>query len=298
MTEESGGDLNERSIEEQIDEMEEWFRSRFEDPAMRTPYESAEGGYQWIWGGPYDAREQLESEFGHIYASEAIDSLADKLSSECPEWAPTERPGDYDDEWFESISGNVLSRFTLDQDLNGVEALLGLATGHELASRLRRLLFANVITALETYLSDTFMNRVLQDPERIQAHLDADPRFKERKVPYKDVLREAAKLEQAVRSELLDMVWHDLSRVKPMYKAALGVDLGEIGDLMKDVLVRHDIVHRNGRSKTGELVDIQPAQITELTAKVRALATSIDEQLNPTPEVPPMPPLDPGDVPF
>lgn len=142
------------------------------------------------------------------------------------------------------------------------------------------------------------MNRVLQDPELLQAHLDADPRFKERRIPYKDVLREAAKLEHSVRAELLDMVWHDLSRVKPMYKGALGVELGDIGDLMKDVLVRHDIVHRNGRSKTGEPVDIQPSQITELIAQVRALATSIDEQLNPAPEVQPMPPLDPADVPF
>ncbi len=294
----SNGNLGERSMEEQIEEMEEWFRSRFEDPAMRTPYESAEGGYQWIWGGPYDAREQLESEFGYIYSNEAIDALVDKLSSECIEWAHTDRPGDYDDEWFEAISGNVLSSSTLDQDLNGVEALLGLATTDELGSRFRRLLFANVITALETYLSDSFMNRVLQDPMRIQAHLDADPRFKERKIAYRDVLREAAKLEQAVRSELLDMVWHDLSRIKPMYKAALGVDLGEIGDMMKDVLVRHDIVHRNGRSKTGEPVDIQPSHITDLIAKVRALATSINEQLNPAPEVPPIAPLTPGGVPL
>ena len=37
--------------------MIEWFNQNFEDPAERTPYESAEGGYQWIWGGPYDARE-------------------------------------------------------------------------------------------------------------------------------------------------------------------------------------------------------------------------------------------------
>lgn len=298
MSEDSDGHLCEPSFDKRIAEMEQWFRSRFEDPAMRLPYESAEGGYQWIWGGPHDAREELESEFGRSYSSDVINALADKLSSESAEWAPTERPGDYNYEWFEAISGNVNSRSTLEQDLNGVEALVGLAPTDELSSRLRRLLFANVITALETYLSDTFMNRVLQDPERIQAHLDVDPRFKDRKIPHKDVLREAAKLEQLVRSELLDMAWHDLSRIKPMYKAVLGVELGHIGDLMKNVLVRHDIVHRNGRSKGGEAVDIQPSQINDLMSKVRALADSIDQQLNPARKVLPMRPLDLEDVPF
>lgn len=36
------------SPEEQMEYMEEWFRQRYEDPAQRTPYESAEGGYIWI----------------------------------------------------------------------------------------------------------------------------------------------------------------------------------------------------------------------------------------------------------
>lgn len=43
--------------------MVEWFHMNFEDPAHNTPYESAEGGYQWIWGGPYDAEEELQDAF-------------------------------------------------------------------------------------------------------------------------------------------------------------------------------------------------------------------------------------------
>ena len=42
--------------EARIEAMVEWFGDNFEDPAQETPYESAEGGYIYIWGGPYDAR--------------------------------------------------------------------------------------------------------------------------------------------------------------------------------------------------------------------------------------------------
>ena len=55
--------------------MRHWFNSNYENPANRTPYESREGGYIYIWGGPYDAREELESEFGEFVSRELIEEL-------------------------------------------------------------------------------------------------------------------------------------------------------------------------------------------------------------------------------
>jgi len=89
-------ELSKADRETQIEAMEVWFRRHFEDPAERTPYESAEGGYIWIWGGPYNAREELESEFSGIVPDDVIDELADKLEEECLEWAPTPSADDYD----------------------------------------------------------------------------------------------------------------------------------------------------------------------------------------------------------
>src|SRR5688572_21140591 len=105
--------LRSQDRDAQLETMEAWFRSMFEDPAQRTPYESREGGYIWIWGGPYDAADQLHSEFDGVVPDQVIDELADELSGECPEWAPTERPGDYDEGLFDAISSNVLARQSL-----------------------------------------------------------------------------------------------------------------------------------------------------------------------------------------
>jgi hypothetical protein len=46
-----------------------------------TPYESAEGGYQWIWGGPYNAGEQLFSKFGDIVPESLIEEVTEELES-------------------------------------------------------------------------------------------------------------------------------------------------------------------------------------------------------------------------
>jgi hypothetical protein len=91
-----------QSPEEQLVEMEEWFRSTFEDPVETTPYESAEGGYQYIWGGPYHASDELHNKFHGRVQDELIDQLAEKLDEELWDWAPVmggeKCPQDRDDD--------------------------------------------------------------------------------------------------------------------------------------------------------------------------------------------------------
>src|SRR5437773_11425536 len=119
--------LRSASREQQLETMEAWFRTRYEDPVERTPHQSSEGGYIWIWGGPYDAEEELCSEFEGIVPEDVIEELASTLSDECWEWAPTEQPGDYDEGLYEAVSSNALARQTLNEALVAVRALLELA---------------------------------------------------------------------------------------------------------------------------------------------------------------------------
>ena len=73
--------------EEQIRRMRTWFLDNYEDPVEHCPYESAEGGYQFIAGGPHDPHRVLEAEFGEKYSDSAIKILADELWTQCPEWS-------------------------------------------------------------------------------------------------------------------------------------------------------------------------------------------------------------------
>ncbi len=75
--------------EKQLEYMLFWFRSNFEDPARETPYEGREGGYQYIWGGPYNALEQLGREFGDLVREHRIQEAADEVESDgIFDWAP------------------------------------------------------------------------------------------------------------------------------------------------------------------------------------------------------------------
>ena len=73
--------------EEIIDEIKEWFFLNFEDPVELLPYESKEGGYIYIWGGPYDPREKIEGEFGGIVGDDIIDEVASEMEEISWEWS-------------------------------------------------------------------------------------------------------------------------------------------------------------------------------------------------------------------
>ncbi|TBE02333.1 hypothetical protein [Rhizobium ruizarguesonis] len=85
-----------------VQAMVQWFHENYEDPAVRMPYESAEGGYQWIWGGPYDAGEQIGDEFSDISDQASIDKAAAEITGDgLFDWAPKARREDYaqDEDW-------------------------------------------------------------------------------------------------------------------------------------------------------------------------------------------------------
>jgi hypothetical protein len=85
--------------EQKREAMVEWFHQNFEDPAQRTSYVSAEGGYLWNHGGPYDASEQLYDMFGDLVSEKLIEEVVEEVEADgLSEWAPVNDPYQDDDE--------------------------------------------------------------------------------------------------------------------------------------------------------------------------------------------------------
>ena len=82
------------SEEEQIDTMVGWFNRMFEDPQQSTPYamdKESPYNYEYIWGGPYDASEELQDQFARIASDEAIERATEIVQDQDGifEWAPS-----------------------------------------------------------------------------------------------------------------------------------------------------------------------------------------------------------------
>lgn len=94
-------DEDDPALQENVptDELKEWFYGSYEDPAQSLPYNSREGGYQWIRGGPYTALEALEEEYGNRYSFEDLERVAREIedeSGELTEWSPVDDTDDFD----------------------------------------------------------------------------------------------------------------------------------------------------------------------------------------------------------
>lgn len=92
--------------------MIDWFRDNYEDPAESTPFCSEEGGYMYLCGGPYDAREELGARFA------ADDGVSVDELDEIINLAVEEIEADGIDEW-----AKVLPDDDLEPDDNVVRLL-------------------------------------------------------------------------------------------------------------------------------------------------------------------------------
>jgi hypothetical protein len=120
--------LRKSEPEFQKEVMRTWFFQHYEDPAESTPYESREGGYIFIWGGPYDADEELSSEFYDLVPEETIRELAEELAAQCPQWSGKLGANNLSEYYYSAILSNDRFGETLTHDLEDIEAFLNIAS--------------------------------------------------------------------------------------------------------------------------------------------------------------------------
>lgn len=63
-------------------QIRQWFFEYYDDPANFLPYESKEGGFQYIFGGPYELDEILYDEFSDIYPVSIIENVIKNIEEE------------------------------------------------------------------------------------------------------------------------------------------------------------------------------------------------------------------------
>jgi hypothetical protein len=269
-------DLEGLDPEVQKERMKEWFFAHYTNPLDNSPYND---GYVFIWGGPYDARRILNQEYEGTVPDEVIEELADELDEITVDWTGNPDEQTMDDYEFDASSSTV-HRQTFDAAILTVELLLATEMSPLLQQAFLRLLFANTITALETYLFDFFFSAITADKDLFRKFIEENHAFKKQQISLSNILKQHEKIDQTVRESLLEISWHNLARVKPLYEEILGIVFDEkmMSEILIAVVTRHDIVHRNGRSKkTGIDLTVTKEQVAQLAVLVQRFVKKIEE---------------------
>jgi len=183
-----------------------------------------------------------------------------------------EKDRDGDMYWREESSEHLR---ILNSHLDNAEGLLKIDVGQHNAFSLKVMIYGHVVAATEGFLSSVFIKTTTGSEELIKRLVETDPQFSEMKFSLSHLFKERESIKDTVAAYLQDLIFHDLKKVKPMYKAVLGLDLGDIGWLFKAVSKRHDCVHRAGYGKDGNQIAFEEDELQVLIQKVRALCESI-----------------------
>lgn len=163
---------------------------------------------------------------------------------------------------------------------NDIEKALDAITplDDEVKKFMYRLLYANVITSMESYLSETLKREVLRNEDTIRRFTETYKPFSDEKLCLSDLFKKKEQIPSIISAVLKDLMYHNLGKLKPIFKDALGIDLGVITSLCKAVEVRHDLVHRNGKNHEGVEHKITETDVRVVLSWVKDMVSSVDSQ--------------------
>lgn len=202
-----------------------------------------------------------------IYGGEGEIYAIDEIIS-CIENIPGEDEDYYDKQLYDATHTDI------DKLLDASASL-----PNEVKPMLYKLLYANAITMMETYLGDTLKREVLKDEKSIRKFVETFKPYKIEKICLSDFFCKKDTLRHSVRKTLNELLYHNLDKISNIYRDALGVDLGDISELNKAVKIRHDIVHRNGENLEGVPHIITPSHVQIVQERVQQLIASVNSQL-------------------
>lgn len=260
--------------------MRQWFLSRFWDPANDTPYNGREGGYFYIHGGPYEAEDKLCDRFGDLFDDDIVRAVIDDVESDgIYEWAPIHTKPDYDAYFSFEVEAKDSPYRQFLQRLSEIDSLNAAVLDSKHKVLLRQLLYSHLIGALETYLSDTMSYRVKTDEDVFKRFVSNCSEFKQEKLELSTIFNRLETLKKQVEQYIQKTVWHRLDRVMPLFSSSLNIERLEIKQLMGYIVIRHDIVHRGGKTKEGSHVEITSDKLSELRHCIASFVEKIEGEL-------------------
>ncbi|TCS36681.1 hypothetical protein [Reinekea marinisedimentorum] len=274
----SKAELKSRPERFQIEVMRTWFFQRYQDPVHECPYDGREGGYQYIHGGPYEAGEELFDEFGEFIDEEIIEKLASELEDECIEWSGISQPDDYDDYLFD-IAGSVADPYKdLLASIENLRSMISMELDDSHQQTLFKMVFTSTITSMEAFLSEYFIGKIEREPYSLRKFVETNTDFKKEKFSLSEIFDRRENIDKYAKEYLVDLLWHNLPKIRPIYKKALNIEFPEsIENLVKATHMRHDLVHRAGKSKEGNTITLHKKDVVDLIDEVEKFAKHIEQ---------------------
>jgi hypothetical protein len=234
--------------------------------------------------------DESPSVFDTIHAELRGEAIQDNGTWEISNYQITEADFgiNYEDtDYAEAVISNVNYFQTFSDEISSLRLLNNLVIEDEKALKtLQKQIYIGAITCLETYFSDALVNKVLSSQEFLQSFISKYD-FGEKKIGINQLFEYVNNAEKIAKSAMLEVLYHNLPKVSQIYKAVIGIEFPKFSKIAKAVITRHDLVHRNGKTKEGKEVEISKEIVNTVINDVEIFIREINQRLEKqlTPEV-------------
>jgi len=220
-------------------------------------------------------------EFSEDSPKEILDKISRLEDGRRVYLEPWELDEEYDyDEQFDAITQNKEFVQKYKDEIANLEVLTHLKMPDEvLKAVLNRQMFIGIIGTMETFLADVFINLTFDNDKYFRNFIETHPEFRKRKFELKEIYEQYDKLKETAKIVMLDTIYHNLPTVREMYRDTFEIEFPKIKDAYEYVLKRHDLVHRNGKTKDGKIVVTDEKAIDELIKTVNELVYGVAKEL-------------------
>ena len=146
---------------------------------------------------------------------------------------------------------------------------------------LARLLHANAITAMETYLADSVKKNVMNRPALLRRFVQSHPGFAEEKFRLAQVFTVHDEIKTRTSAALNQIAFHNMAKTMKIYESVFSVEFPkeDLPELFRAVQRRHDIIHRNGRDISGHVIDVTASDLEAVIDLVTRTMSAVDKQI-------------------
>jgi len=153
-------------------------------------------------------------------------------------------------------------------------------------STLGRMAFIQLFAAMEAFLTDTLLERVLTDRDRLARVLAGVNDLKAVKLSLSDILADPEIVQHKVAEEIHKMSFHNFNKTDAVWNVAFGHSIFKNQQvrerLLRYVGIRHDCVHRNGKSEEGIVSPVDFSLVREVAHHFKGTALYIEGQFEGT----------------
>lgn len=137
------------------------------------------------------------------------------------------------------------------------------------------LVYAQLVTCMETFLYDALFTCIFEDEAVKRRFVENYKPFQSQKISLSGIYKKHEVMDETIKKELIDIQYHNISKIKGIFESSIKIKFPEIEGIEKIVETRHDLVHRNGKDKKGNKIEISDEILLNAYREISSFIASV-----------------------